>query len=379
MRVSCGSLTPSACEPYLEDLAAEESSTGYYYVSMLLNPSTSVSYAEDFSKLSLTYKHMLEIGFDDFIGRLEDDQIAGTISSPNSFVLDVISATTKYNPNLMLGVTLYEDQLTHTMTTTTLTASTRAKIKCIHLFLHYREDASRWNSYVSTAKSLFPNARIIAGAYPYDRIDYLPCAQGSSTKCTAAQEQSYYKLALENQAASVKAGSVAGLEFFFGYFGEPQDWSGWTGETNACLSSRLSQCYANTTTLQTISQDVVTSYFSSSSSTSSSSSSSPGGSLHYDSTALNLGSVSVGDTSSAEYVTITNTGSTAVTFHSLSSSGNDPSDFTQSFDCPQTLGSGSSCTLVLYFRPKATGTRTATLNVPSTAGTRPIYLTGTGK
>lgn len=362
-------IAPAECEPYLENLGAEQSSSGYYYVSVGWTPSNGVSYAEDWSKLSLTYKHMLEIDFDDFIGDLEDFQAAGELSSPNTFVADVIAATKTYNPNLAFGITLYEDSLTHAMTTTTLTASTRAKIQYVHFYLHYRENASKWSSYLPTVKALFPNAKIIAGAYPYDRIDFLPCAQGTTTACTASQEQSYFKEALDNQLASFKAGQVVGIEFYFGYFGMPQDWAGWTVSDKICLPSRLSTCYANSSALQTISKEVLQSY---SSSTSSS------GSLSFDYPTLNFGSEAVGETTPATYVTVTNTGSSTVTFHELTLGGSDPSDFSRSNDCPAYLGSGSRCSLVLYFSPKATGTRIANFTLSTSAGTYTYAVVGTG-
>lgn len=372
MRGGCDA-TPAECEPYLENFAAEQSASGYYYVSVGWTPANGVSYAEDWSKLSLTYKHMLELDFDDFIGDLEDFQAAGELSDPNTFVADVIAGTKVYNPNLAFGITLYEDSLTHPMTTTTLTSSTRAKIQYVHFYVHYRENASKWASYLPTVRSLFPNAKIIAGAYPYDRIDYIWCAQGdpNRTPCTAAQEQSYYEELLENQAASYKAGQVSGIEFYFGYFGMPQDWAGWTVSDRICSPSRLSTCYANSSTLQSISKDVITSYFSSTSSSSS-------GSLAFNYQTLDLGSEVVGKTTSPTYITVTNTGSSSVTFHSFTVGGTDPSDFSRSNDCPSTLGSGNSCTLVVYFSPKATGTRTAILTLSTSAGTHPFTPYGTG-
>ena len=368
MRESC-TYAPSECEPYLENLGAEQSSAGYYYVSFSMDPSTSITYAEDWSKLSLTYKHMVEIDFDDFIGKLEDYEIA----NPDSFMASVLAATKKYNSNLAFGVTLYEDNLLSTSysypTLIKLSATTRAKIGYVHLFIHYRENAANWSTYVSQAKSLFPNAKIIAGAYPYDRIDYIPCAYKTTTKCTASQEQSYFKEALQNQAASFKAGQISGIEFYFGYFGMPADWPGWTS-TNACTSRSYTTCAANTATLQSIAADVLKSSFSSSSSSS--------GSLSFHYQTLNFGSETVGKTTKATYVTVTNGGSSSVTLHSLTLGGADPSDFSRSDDCPTTLGAGSSCYLVFYFSPKATGTRTANFTLPSSAGTYTYAIVGTG-
>jgi hypothetical protein len=84
MRKGC-SIVPTSCEPYLDNLA-NLSNAQTYYVSFPLNPSTSVSWAKEYSTLSLTHKMMVEIDFDDFVGRIEDDQIAGTMPNPATFV-----------------------------------------------------------------------------------------------------------------------------------------------------------------------------------------------------------------------------------------------------------------------------------------------------
>jgi hypothetical protein len=163
----------------------------------------------------------------------------------------VIAATRSENPNLAFGGTIYEDGLTHAvLTSAVLPAALRAQIQFVHLYVHYREDAPNFAANVATAKTIFPNAKIIAGAYPYDRINYLPCAYKGTVECTAAQEQSLYKELLQTQMSLLSEGTIYGVEFFFGYFGDPQNWGGWTTQTHACDASRLSQCYANTEVLK---------------------------------------------------------------------------------------------------------------------------------
>src|SRR5262249_31798454 len=143
------------------------------------------------------------------------------------------------------------------LTDAVLPASVRAKIDYVHLFVHYRMDAPNYAADVAKAKTIFPNAKIIAGAYPYDRIDYMPCAYKGTGACTAAQEQSLYQQLLQTQLSMLKAGTISGIELFFGYFGNPQDWPGWTEYARVCNPSRLSQCYANTTALQNISYNTI--------------------------------------------------------------------------------------------------------------------------
>jgi len=57
----------------------------------------------------------------------------------------------------------------------------KAQFDVIRLFLHYRANGPSYAGYVAQAKAYFPNAQIVAGVYPYDRIDYWPCAQTAAT------------------------------------------------------------------------------------------------------------------------------------------------------------------------------------------------------
>jgi hypothetical protein len=107
MREGC-SIVPTSCEPCLDNLA-NLSKVKTYYVSFTLNPSTSVSWAKEYSTLSLRHRMIVEIDFDDFVGRIEDDQIARTMPNPATFVSDGIAATKSESPNLAFGVTIYED------------------------------------------------------------------------------------------------------------------------------------------------------------------------------------------------------------------------------------------------------------------------------
>jgi hypothetical protein len=363
LREGC-SIYPTKCEPYLDNLA-NLAGVKTYYVSMPFDPSATVSWAKEYSSLSLSHKMMVEIGLDDFVGRIEDDQIAGTLPNPAAFVSEVIAATKSANPSLAFGVTIYEDGLTH-VALTSLPASLRAEIQYVHLYLHYRENAPNYASYVATAKTIFPKARIIAGAYPYDRIDYLPCAYRGTVKCTAAQEQALYKQALEIQLSMVKAGTIYGLEFFFGYFGDPQDWPSWTSETRICEPARLSTCYENSTTLQDISLEVLHSTLT------------PTVSLPH--TSLYMGSEKVGIEGTPGKLVMTNSGGGPLAISSIGVAGINKTEFPLSQNCPGTLAAGASCTLTIWFRPAGTVTRDAEIVIFDNAGSgeQIVTLTGTG-
>ena len=88
----------------------------------------------------------------------------------------------------------------------------------------------------------------------------------------------------------------------------------------------------------------------------------------------------VGTTSTAKTVTLTNNLSTALAI-SITFTGGDPGDFSQTNTCDSSVGAKSHCTISVTFTPKATGKRTATPNVNDSANNNPqtVLLTGTGK
>jgi len=98
---------------------------------------------------------------------------------------------------------------------------------------------------------------------------------------------------------------------------------------------------------------------------------------------LNFGSHTVGTTSRAKTVTVTNDGSVTVNFtgSGIVIAGTDPTDYVISANtCGTSLGAGASCTVSVEFKPMATGTRDATLQFNDDGGESPqtVALTGTG-
>ena len=97
-------------------------------------------------------------------------------------------------------------------------------------------------------------------------------------------------------------------------------------------------------------------------------------------TSLNFGTVSVGTTSSAMTVTLTNVGSNSATVSSASFTGTNSTDFAQTNTCGTSVGAGASCVFSVTFTPGGAGTRTATLNIYDSGGASPqaVALSGTG-
>ena len=87
-------------------------------------------------------------------------------------------------------------------------------------------------------------------------------------------------------------------------------------------------------------------------------------------------STNVGSTSSAQSVTVTNPGSSAVTMSSIGATG----PFSESNNCGTSLAAGASCAVSVSFAPTAAGAATGTLSVSSSAPGSPltVALSGTG-
>ena len=96
---------------------------------------------------------------------------------------------------------------------------------------------------------------------------------------------------------------------------------------------------------------------------------------------LNLGTVTVGNSSLPQTITVTNVSNATVNFTSIGVAGLNPADFLiASSTCGATLGGGASCTLGIRFKPIATGLRNGTLQLKDDGGGSPqtAALKGTG-
>jgi hypothetical protein len=98
--------------------------------------------------------------------------------------------------------------------------------------------------------------------------------------------------------------------------------------------------------------------------------------------ALTFSGQLVGTSSAPQTVTISNTGSVALTLGSATVGGTNPGDFSVTSDAcsGSTLDPAATCNLSVEFSPSGGGSRTARLEVPdgTTRGAREVPLTGTG-
>lgn len=108
----------------------------------------------------------------------------------------------------------------------------------------------------------------------------------------------------------------------------------------------------------------------------------PQAAISLNASALSFAAQTVGSTSASQTVTVSNSGSAALVFASLTLTGGAASDFTQGGSCAAgaTLAPGASCSVSFSFRPGALGTRSATLTLASNAsnGSAVLSLSGSG-
>jgi hypothetical protein len=165
------------------------------------------SYALEYSNLSLTYPKLYEIGFDDFYVFWRD-----SLKFSNSLLGTIIDNTKKVNTHLKFGITLYSDEVP---LTTNISYANRGKVDYVHLYPHFRKTDIEGD--VAKAKALFPNAKIIAGAYALDFKS--SCLPGENGSCSGQTELKYFIDSFQRQVNLMKTCQVDSIEFWPGYFG----------------------------------------------------------------------------------------------------------------------------------------------------------------
>jgi hypothetical protein len=96
---------------------------------------------------------------------------------------------------------------------------------------------------------------------------------------------------------------------------------------------------------------------------------------------LAFGQVSVGTSSAAKIVTVTNNEKVAITISSILLTGSKPGDYSQTNTCGASLAAAAKCTISVVFTPKAVGARLASITLTDTGTNSPqvLPLAGTGK
>jgi hypothetical protein len=97
-------------------------------------------------------------------------------------------------------------------------------------------------------------------------------------------------------------------------------------------------------------------------------------------TSLAFGNQLHNTSSAPQTLTLMNTDTVALPINSISLTGTNTSQFSQSNNCGTSIAIGASCTINVIFKPTRTGSRTAKLKVAMSggAGSKSSTLTGTG-
>jgi len=97
-------------------------------------------------------------------------------------------------------------------------------------------------------------------------------------------------------------------------------------------------------------------------------------------TKRSFASQSVGTTSAAQTITLTNAGNATMNITSLAVTGTNASNFAQTNNCGVGVAAGANCTISVTFTPSASGSRAASLTLTDNATGSPqsVNLTGTG-
>ena len=366
IRLGCSS-TPDFCTTEMGQVASSQD-VQHIYLSIKMDPNTSASYAGQFGQWSLTHPVLYSLGFDDLVNKMDDIRFKYGLAQPGTVVTDTVNAAKAANPNLKFAVTMYEDKLqSPLLADSNLPPSTKANVDYVQLYVHYRGDGQNYATYIEQTKSIFPNAKIIAGVYAYDRIDYLPCLP-KGIACTVQQEQDLFQQLFLLQLDELKQAIVDQIEFFPGYFGLEAQWPSWSSPRR-CLPTRVPQCLANTIAMrQTVVQDLASSF------------GAPGPLTSLTPRPLQFPVQDVSTTSGTTAVTLNNPGTAPLNISSIAIAGGNASEFSQQNSCPATLAPNSNCSINIKFTPAAVGIRSAQLIVTDNARRSPhaMDLSGVG-
>jgi hypothetical protein len=88
----------------------------------------------------------------------------------------------------------------------------------------------------------------------------------------------------------------------------------------------------------------------------------------------------VGSTSAVKTINVTNGGTVSVSFKSIGLTGGSADDFALTTTCGATLAVKATCTLSVKFKPVASGSKSASVQLTDDAAKSPqsITITGTG-
>ena len=97
------------------------------------------------------------------------------------------------------------------------------------------------------------------------------------------------------------------------------------------------------------------------------------------SNSMSYGNQRVGSNSAVQTLTVTNTGTAALTLSGVALGGADATQFSMTSNCASSLAPGASCTASITFAPSSTGAKSTAIALQTNASSSPtVTLTGTG-
>src|SRR5258706_215171 len=97
-------------------------------------------------------------------------------------------------------------------------------------------------------------------------------------------------------------------------------------------------------------------------------------------TSVSFGNQQVGIASTAQVVTLTNTGNASLSITGIKIASTKTADFSETNTCPSSLAANASCTISVTFKPTKTGNRSSTVKLTDNAAGSPqtVPVSGTG-
>jgi hypothetical protein len=245
VRIGCSD-APASCVQYADQIAGSQRVSAVF-VAILMKPANVAAYSATFGNLALSHPNLAEVGFDDFVSQAEKTNLG---PAELSSLLEAVTTNLRTRGSkLQFGITVYQDQLGGEVDRLQLSDAVRQSVDFVHLYPHYRKERKSVTDYIADAKRAFPNAKIILGNYAYDRREYLPCSQGSQTRCSNDEEVNLFDQNFRADLQIVNTGAAAGIEFFPGNFGMEDAWKGWNS-SRACKQDERTVCVQNTVAMR---------------------------------------------------------------------------------------------------------------------------------
>jgi hypothetical protein len=257
LRVGCSD-PPASCADYAQQISRSQG-VDKVFLSILLQAEKTPVYVREYSRLSLGHPSLYEVGVDDFVS--QSDKLNMTLPALSAFLAQTTRDLKGANPKLAFGITVYEDELSSDhLPLANLDAQFRSSVDFVHLYPHYRQEKLSFSAAAQQALKIFPQAKIVAGVYAYDRRDYLPCTRGNSTPCTNEQEVTLFTQSLKERLAAIASGEAEWLEFYPGSFGDEAKWPNWTAP-RTCKPERVHECVDNTIAMRSIVRKILNPQF----------------------------------------------------------------------------------------------------------------------